>query len=175
MRISLIVAMAENRVIGVDNRMPWHLSADLQRFRRITLGKPILMGRRTHQSIGRPLPGRRNILLTSDPGFVSAGCEVVHSLEAALAAADGADELMVIGGASLYRELLPRADRLYLTLIHHVFDGDTFFPEVDWTEWRESARQEVMDDPASGLHYSFIDYARASCPADAGHGSGNRI
>lgn len=162
MRISLIVAMAENRVIGVDNRMPWHLSADLQRFRRITLGKPILMGRRTHQSIGRPLPGRQNIVLTSDSGFVAAGCEVVHSLEAALGAANGADELMVIGGASLYRELLPRADRLYLTLIHHVFDGDTFFPEVDWSEWRESARQEVMDDQTSGLHYSFIDYARAS-------------
>ncbi|MFM8445194.1 MAG: dihydrofolate reductase [Methylococcus sp.] len=168
MRISLIVAMAENRVIGVDNRMPWHLSADLQRFRRITLGKPMLMGRRTHQSIGRPLPGRRNIVLTADPGFVAAGCEVVHSLDAALAAAEDADELMVIGGASLYRELLPHAGRIYLTLIHRVFDGDTFFPEVDWTEWREVARQAVLDDRDSGLPYSFIDYERASFPVGAG-------
>jgi dihydrofolate reductase len=175
MRIALIVAMAENGVIGVDNRMPWHLSADLQRFRRITLGKPILMGRRTQQSIGRPLPGRRNIVLTADSGFVAAGCEVVHSLEAALAAAKGADELMVIGGASLYRDFLPHADRIYLTLIHEEFEGDTFFPEVDWTEWRESARQEVMDDHASGLRYSFIDYERAAYPADAGHGSGSRV
>ena len=165
MHIALIVAMAENRVIGVDNRMPWHLSADLQRFRRITMGKPMLMGRRTQQSIGRPLPGRRNIVLTADPGFMAAGCEVVHSLDAALAAADDAEELMVIGGASLYRALLPQAERLYLTLIHDEFDGDTFFPEIDWTEWREIDRQEGMQDPGSGLRYSFIDYERAALPA----------
>jgi dihydrofolate reductase len=160
MRISLIVAMGENRVIGVDNRMPWHLSSDLQRFRRITLGKPILMGRRTHQSIGRPLPGRQNIVLTSDADFAAAGCDVVHSVADALTAAGDAPELMVIGGAVLYREFLPRADRLYLTLIHRSFAGETFFPEIDWAEWREIKRQDVNDDARSGLRYSFIDYER---------------
>jgi dihydrofolate reductase len=132
MKISLIAAMGENRVIGVDNRMPWHLSADLKRFRQITLGKPILMGRRTHESIGKPLPGRENIVLTRDSAYQSPGCTLVHNRDQAVRAAGDAPELMVIGGAGLYQEFLPLADRLYLTLIQHTFEGDTFFPTIDW-------------------------------------------
>ncbi|GAB6047405.1 type 3 dihydrofolate reductase [Methyloparacoccus murrellii] len=160
MKIALIVAMGENRVIGIDNRIPWHLSADLQRFRRITLGKPILMGRRTHESIGRPLPGRRNLVLSADTGYRAEGCEVFHRLEQALAAAADAPELMVAGGAALYHACLPRAERLYLTLIHQSFDGDTFFPEIDWSAWCEIAREDVDRDEQSGLRYSFVDYQR---------------
>jgi dihydrofolate reductase len=155
MKISLIAAMGANRVIGADNRMPWHLSADLKRFRQITMGRPILMGRKTHQSIGRPLPGRQNIVLTSDPAYRAPGCAVVHDLDAALSEAEG-EELMVIGGAALYRALLPRADRLYLTLIHREFAGDVFFPEFEPGEWRERSREDVADDPDSGLSYSFV-------------------
>jgi dihydrofolate reductase len=155
MKIFLIVAMSENRVIGVENRMPWHLPADLKRFRQITMGKPLVMGRRTHESIGRPLPGRKNIVLTSDLAYVAPGCVVVHTLAEAFREAD-ADEIMVIGGSSLYEELLPKADRIYLTLIHREFAGDTFFPELEWKEWSEIARIDVNDDPDSGLSYSFL-------------------
>lgn len=164
MKLSVVVAMGENRVIGVDNRMPWHLPADLKRFRQITLGKPILMGRHTHESIGRPLPGRKNIVLTTDRNYTAPGCVVAHGLEEALREADG-DEAMVIGGSALYREFLPRAERLYLTLIHRAFAGDTFFPEFDWREWRETAREDVADDPDSGgLSYSFLVLERAVQP-----------
>lgn len=155
MRISLIVAMGENQVIGADNRMPWHLPADLKRFRQITMGKPMLMGRKTYESIGRPLPGRKNIILTSNPDYEAPGCVVVHSLEQAFQAAD-AEELMVIGGSALYRECLPIAERLYLTQIHREFAGDTFFPEFDRAAWREVAREESEADPDSGLSYSFL-------------------
>jgi len=162
MKISLIVAMAENRVIGVDNRMPWHLSADLKRFRKITSGNPVVMGRKTHESIGRPLPDRVNVVLTRDSSYQAKGCIVVHNLEQAMRAAGEAAELMVIGGAGLYREFLPLADRIYLTLIHRAFDGDTFFPTIDWPEWREVAREEFEQDEQSGLSYAFIDYERVA-------------
>jgi dihydrofolate reductase len=161
MRIALIVAMSSNGVIGVDNRMPWHLSADLKRFRRITWGKPILMGRRTHESIGKPLPGRQNIVLTTNPDYRAEGCSVVHSPDEALALASDAPEIMVIGGAALYKTFLPLAQRLYLTLIHQAFPGDTCFPEIDWAEWQETQREIVTADE-SGLDYSFIDYERRS-------------
>ena len=161
MRIALIVAMSSNGVIGVDNRMPWHLSADLKRFRRITWGKPILMGRRTHESIGKPLPGRQNIVLTTNPDYRAEGCRVVHSPGEALALASDAPEIMVIGGAALYEMFLPLTQRLYLTLIHQEFPGDTCFPEIDWAEWQETQRETVTSDE-SGLDYSFIDYERRS-------------
>lgn len=151
--------MGENRVIGADNRMPWHLSADLKRFRQITMGKPLIMGRRTHESIGRPLPGRKNIVLTSERRYAAPGCAVVHTLADALSEAD-ADEVMIIGGASLYEALLPKADRLYLTLIHREFAGDVFFPEFEWNEWREVDRLDVGEDPDSGLSYSFLALER---------------
>lgn len=164
MSIALIVAMGENRVIGVDNRIPWRLPADLKRFRQITLGKPVIMGRRTHESIGRPLPGRKNIVVSGNACYRSEGCVVVHSLEQALAAAGAAAEIMVIGGAALYRACLPRACRLYLTLVHQEFDGDTYFPELDWTLWRETARDGVHEDTLNGLRYSFVDLNRIAPP-----------
>jgi dihydrofolate reductase len=156
MRISLIVAMSRNRVIGSDNRLPWHLSADLKRFKAITMGKPILMGRKTHESIGRPLPGRTNIVLTGNPGYHAPGCLVVSSLGEAMDAAQGCEELMIIGGSSLYRRFLTDADRLYLTLIDQDFSGDTFFPEFDPADWVEVAREDVPDDPQAAFKYSFL-------------------
>lgn len=157
MKIALIAAMGENRVIGVDNRMPWHLPQDLKRFRSITMGKPILMGRKTHEAIGRTLPGRENIVLSSDTGYRAEGCTLVHGVAEALAAARDAPELMVIGGAALYREFLPRAERLYLTLIHQTFHGDTFFPEFDRSDWRVIEREDVLEVEPGGLKYSFVD------------------
>jgi dihydrofolate reductase len=156
MKLSLIVAMSSNRVIGVDNRLPWHFSADLQRFKRITMGKPILMGRHTHESIGRPLPGRHNIVLTADPEYRVPGCTVVHSLEAAFEAAGAEPELMVIGGSTLYERLLPAAGRLYLTLIEREFTGDTYFPEIHWADWQEIDNEAVDNDPTVFFHYRFM-------------------
>jgi dihydrofolate reductase len=140
----------------VDNRLPWHFSADLRRFKRITLGKPILMGRHTHESIGRPLPGRDNIVLTRDRDYAAPGCTVVHSLEAALEAAAAAPELMVIGGSTLYEQLLPKADRLYLTLIEREFPGDTLFPEFRREDWLELEAQVIDNDPTVFFHYRFL-------------------
>ena len=171
MKLSLIVAMSSNRVIGVDNRLPWHFSSDLQRFKRITMGKPLLMGRCTHESIGRPLPGRQNIVLTTDAGYRAEGCTVVHSLEDALRAADDAEELMVIGGASLYERLLPKADRLYLTLIEREFSGDTFFPQIDWADWTEVERISISDDPSVFFRYSYRTLERKpeDCASPVSH------
>ena len=158
--ISLIAAMDENRLIGIDNRLPWQLPADLQYFRQVTMGKPILMGRKTYESIGRPLPGRMNIVLTSDPAFTADGCTVVHSVEEALNAAAGNDEVMVIGGASVYRHMLPIAQRLYMTLVHAQFEGDTHFPVIEPDEWREVERVDHPADERNAYHYSFVRYQR---------------
>lgn len=156
MKISLIVAMASNRVIGVDNRMPWHLSADLKKFKRITMGSPILMGRKTFESIGRPLPGRRNVIISRNPAYRQEGCEVFNDLEQALTCCGDAEEIFVIGGAKLYKTLLPRADYLYLTEINQEFTGDTLFPEFDRQDWREIDREDIADDPTVDFSYSFI-------------------
>lgn len=149
--------MAANRVIGVDNKMPWHLSADLRNFKKITMGKPILMGRRTYESIGRPLPGRKNIIVSRNPDYRVENGYVYHSIDSALVscAADH-DEVMIIGGSSFYEAMLPKAGRLYLTQIHDDFEGDTFFPEFDADEWREIERLDITDDPAVHFDYSFI-------------------
>lgn len=156
MRLSLIAAMADNRVIGRDNRLPWRLSADLQHFRRVTMGKPLLMGRRTYESIGRPLPGRHNIVLTRDPAYRAPGCTVVHSLDEALRAASDSEEIMVMGGAELYRQLLARAERLYLTLVHAEVEGDVHFPDIDPGEWREISREDFSADDNNEFDYSFV-------------------
>ena len=160
MKLSLIAALSANRVIGAEQRLPWRLPADLRRFKALTWGKPVLMGRKTHESIGRALPGRPNIVLSANPGYRAAGCAVAHSLDEALALAGAAEELMVIGGASLYASLLPKADRLYLTLIEREFDGDTCFPEYAPGEWREVASQTVADDPAVDFSYRFVRLER---------------
>ncbi|MBL4780720.1 MAG: dihydrofolate reductase [Porticoccaceae bacterium] len=143
-RISLIVAVADNCVIGSNNQLPWRISADLKYFKRVTLGKPIIMGRLTYESIGKPLPGRRNIVMTRDSTWRAEGVTRAGDLNEALTIAgkiaDDADldEVMVIGGATIYREALPRADRLYLTRVHTRVEGDAFFPELDLSEWRET-------------------------------------
>jgi dihydrofolate reductase len=136
--ISLVVAMARNRVIGHQNALPWRLSEDLKRFKAMTLGKPILMGRRTFESIGKPLPGRRNLVLTRDAGWRADGVEAVRSVGEALTLIQGSPELAVIGGADIYRLTLPYAHRIYLTQVEADVAGDTLFPELDATQWRET-------------------------------------
>lgn len=156
MGMSLIVAMDSDRVIGVENRLPWRLPADLRHFREITMGKPLIMGRRTHESIGRALPGRENLVLSRDPRYRAEGCTVLGSLEAALAHCAGAPEVMIIGGAGVFAEALPRAGRMYLTVLHGRFAGDTWFPEYAAGDWRETARE---DHPRAGedpCPYSFV-------------------
>lgn len=160
MKISVIVAMAANRVIGHENRLPWHLPADLKHFKATTLGKPVVMGRRTWESIGRPLPGRTNIVITRDTAYTAEGCVVVHSLDEGIRAAGEAAEVMIIGGAGLYRQALPLADTLYLTLIHGEFAGDTHFPEWRQDAWRETGRVDHEPDENNSHAYSFITLER---------------
>jgi len=160
MKIAIVVAMGENRVIGRDNRLPWHLPADLKHFKQLTLGKPVVMGRKTYASIGRPLPERTNIVVTRDRDYEAPGCVVVHSLEEALAAAGEAAEVMVIGGAEFYRQVLPRTDTLYLTRVHAVFEGDTVFPELNEAEWQEVARTDCEPDEKNPWPYSFMELKR---------------
>ncbi len=154
--ISLIVAMAENRVIGLDNRLPWRLSADLKRFKALTLGKPMLMGRRTWESLPGLLPGRQHIIVTSDKDYHAEGCSVVHAIDDALLAAGDVAEVMVIGGAALYKQMLPLAQRIYLTLVHAVIKGDTFFPEYDRAAWREIERESHPADERNPYPYTFL-------------------
>lgn len=154
--ISFVVAMARNGVIGKDNQLPWRLPADLRHFKAVTMGKPIIMGRKTYDSIGRPLPGRTNIVVTRDPAYQAEGCVVAHSIEAGLVAAGDAEEVMVIGGADFYRQLLSRADRIYLTLIDAEVEGDTWFPELDTARWHERSREDHVADADNPFPYSFI-------------------
>ena len=149
MRRSLVVAMAANRVIGRDNALPWRLPADLAHFKHVTMGHAVVMGRRTYQSIGKPLPGRKNIVVTRDPAFQAPGCTVVPSLEAAWGAAGDADEVCVIGGTSLFAETLPLADVIHLTEVEADVPGDTYFPEFDRSQWRE---KEIGRQPADARH-----------------------
>lgn len=160
MRVSLIAAMAENRVIGIHNRLPWHLPDDLKRFRRLTTGHTIIMGRRNYESIGKPLPQRRNIVVSRRPDYQAPGCVVVHSLEEALAVAGEDSEVFIIGGAEIYRQMMAIADRLYLTLVHADVDGDTFFPEFDTGQWQETARERHESDDRHRFACSFITYER---------------
>jgi dihydrofolate reductase len=145
--ISIIVAVSSNNVIGAERALPWNLPEDLQRFKKITMGKPMIMGRETFESIGRPLPGRKNIVLSRQDDLEIEGCEVVNTIEKALAAAGDAEEVMIIGGGEIYRQFLPMADRIYLTRVQAEVEGDTRFPELDMTEWDVVAVDEV---PAIG-------------------------
>ncbi|OQK16510.1 dihydrofolate reductase [Methyloprofundus sedimenti] len=160
MKLSLIVAMATNYSIGLNNQMPWHLSADLKKFKHITMGHPIIMGRKTFESIGRPLPGRQNIIISRDPDYAQQGCLVFNNLDGALQSCADIDEVFVIGGATLYAATLARADRLYITQIQQAFDGDTWFPEIDLQLWQEVARKDIHDDTSVDFNYSFIVYER---------------
>jgi len=160
MLISLIAAMDRNRLIGHNNAMPWHLPADLAHFKATTLGKPILMGRKTFDSLGRPLPGRTNIVLTRDPDYHADGITIAHDLAQAITAAGDADELMIIGGATLYTTLLPRADRLYLTFIDTEYPGDTWFPKWDPEQWQQTSSESHPADAKNPHPYTFATLDR---------------
>lgn len=159
-QIAIIVATDKNGVIGKDNDLPWRLSADLKYFRRVTMGKPLIMGRNTHESIGRPLPGRQNIVVTSAPAYLAEGCTVVHSIHEALAACGDAEEVMVMGGASLYRQMLPLANVIYLTQVHAEVAGDTWFPDWQQHEWIQTQAEHHQADDNNQYDYSFLVFER---------------
>lgn len=165
-KLSLIVAVAENGVIGRDGGLPWHMSSDLKTFRRLTMGKPIVMGRRTFQSIGKALDGRDNIVVTRDPFFEHAGVSTATTLSDALmlarmlATTRGSDEIMVIGGAKIYEHTLPIADRVYLTRVHGAPTGDRHFPALDITEWKEVSREPIVKGPRDEYAATLITFER---------------
>ena len=162
MKLALIVALAQNRTIGRDNQLPWHLPEDLRYFRAVTMGKPVVMGRKTHESIGRPLPGRPNIVISRQQGYQPEGVVVVESLEPAvelaarLALQSDAGEAIIMGGADIYRQVLPLVDRMYLTEVHANIEGDAFFPEFDRSEWEEVQRVDHTPSGDNPLAYSFV-------------------
>jgi dihydrofolate reductase len=162
MKVAMIAALSRNRVIGRNNTLPWHLPGDLKYFKRVTMGKPLLMGRKTYESIGRALPGRTNIVLTRQSAFEAAGIITVadpgQALE--LAQREQADELMVIGGEAVYRAMLPLSQRLYLTEVHAELEGDAYFPDYDAAAWREQSREYFPAAAAGDYDYSFVVLAR---------------
>ena len=155
--INIIVAMSKNRVIGDSNSLIWHLPADLKRFKELTTGNPIVMGRKTYESIGRPLPNRRNIIITRDVKYDVEGCEVVNSLEEALMICN--NNCFIIGGGEIYKQSMSIADQIYLTLVHEDFEGDTEFPEIG-SEWKMVTSQDFEPDEKNKHKYSFIEYMK---------------
>lgn len=158
--VSLICAASSNGVIGVDNRLPWRLPADLKRFKELTMNHPIVMGRKTFESIGKALPGRTNIVITRQPEFKACGATVVHSLEEALRLCEDQAEVFAIGGASIYQQALKFADRIYLTLIHQDFKGDTHLFEWEKAVWKETQRENHTPDGENLFPYSFVTFER---------------
>ncbi|WP_404342930.1 type 3 dihydrofolate reductase [Pseudoalteromonas mariniglutinosa] len=159
----MIAAMANNRIIGKDNQMPWHLPADLQHFKKVTMDKPVIMGRKTFESIGRPLPGRRNIIITRNSDYSAAGIEVVNSPEAALALISDVEEVMVIGGGNIYQQFLADADTLYLTFIDLDVEGDTQFPNYEKVaQWQLREEQKKQPDNKNSYAYTFVTLDKVS-------------
>lgn len=157
MVISIIAAMGKNRIIGKNNSLPWKLTEDMKRFKELTAGKPVIMGRKTFESIGRHLPNRLNIVVTHDRNYKAEGCIVANSAEEALKAAEGNEEIMVIGGAQIYKEFLPIANKMYLTLINENFEGDAYFPDYNKNEWKEVRREEHK---SGKYRYVFVSMQR---------------
>src|ERR1700761_2439301 len=155
MIVSIIVAIGENHAIGKNNQLLWHMPNDLKHFKDVTSGRTIIMGRKTFDSVGKPLPKRRNIVVTRQD-IIIPGCEVVKSVEDALALCLGEDEVFIGGGAEIYKLAMPLTNRIYLTIIHHVFEADTFFPEIDKAEWKEVKREDFAADEKNAWPYSFI-------------------
>lgn len=154
--ISLMLAMDENRVIGKDNQLPWHLPADLQYFKKVTMGHPIVMGRKTYESIGRLLPGRENIIITRNKSFQVNGAVILHNVAVIKEYADKCEkEVFVIGGAEIFREILPETDKLYITQIHHTFEGDTYFPQIDSNQWRVTSSVKGKVDELNVYQHDF--------------------
>ena len=160
MKISIIVAASTNNVIGKNGGLPWRLPEDLKRFKETTMGKPMIMGRATWDSISRALPGRQNIVLTRQPELVATGCDVVASVEDALAAAGNAEEVMIIGGGELYRQFLPRTDRIYFTRVHVDIDGDTFFPELNESAWQVVTKESYPVDAEREYAFDILTMER---------------
>ncbi len=168
--ISFVVALDEGRVIGRDGALPWRLPDDMLRFREITMGHPVLMGRKTYESLPerfRPLPGRENIIVTRQRGYEAPGCRVVHSVAEAVERLQDREEVMVIGGAQIFAQLLPQADRLYLTLVHGRHEGDVFFPLLDPDEWQEVSREEHTADERHATAFSFVILERRQPEEDS--------
>jgi|SRR6185312_7522701 len=155
MIVSAVVATSENHVIGKDNKLLWYLPNDLKHFKEITAGHTVIMGRKTYESVGKPLPRRRNIIITRQQITIE-GCEVVNSIEAALALCEGEPEVFIVGGAEIYRQSLHLTDRIYLTIVHKNFEGDSFFPELNKNEWKEVSHEDHQPDEKNSLPYSFI-------------------
>jgi dihydrofolate reductase len=160
MIISFVVAMGKNKVIGKNNSLPWNMPADMKHFKDLTMGKPIIMGRKTFESIGKALPNRTNIIITRDPEYKAEDCVVVHSVDQAIGAAGNAEEVMVIGGSQIYKEFLPKVNRMYLTIVEADFEGDVSFPEYDIKEWKEVAYEEHEKDAENAYDYVFITLER---------------
>ncbi|MCK9424103.1 MAG: dihydrofolate reductase [Bacteroidales bacterium] len=159
--ISIIVAIADNLAIGKNNDLLWRLPADLKRFKKITSGHPVIMGKRTFESLPRrPLPNRPNIVITDIPGEEFEGCEMAYSVVDAIAKCNPGEETFIIGGASVYRQFLPYADRLYLTRIHKFFEGDAFFPEIDFSQWITNSISETFEDETGGFSFNYEIYDR---------------
>lgn len=160
--ISFLLAMDRNRVIGKDNDMPWHLPADLAYFKKTTMGHPIVMGRKTHEAIGKALPGRRNVIVTRNPAYKAEGCEVVHSVDEAVALFRNDEEVFVIGGAQLFEAFFSYADRLYITCIDDSFAGDTYFPKIVEDEWQKISDEKGGKDEKNPYPFAFLVYERKS-------------
>ena len=167
MRLSIIAALSSNNVIGRDNDLPWHLSTDLKRLKALTMGHHMIMGRKTYDSIGRPLPGRTFVVITRDPSFAPEGVKIVHSLEDAIQVAAGDDEPFIAGGAQIFEQAIHRADRMYLTRVHAEIEGDTWFPDFDdVSEWQLTDAEHFDADEKNDYPFSFLTYDRV---APAGH------
>ncbi len=158
--ITIIAAIAENNALGKDNQLIWHLPADLKRFKQITLNHHIIMGRKTFESLGKPLPNRTSIIITRNKNYAAEGCIVVHTLDEALKAAASDDNPYILGGAEIYKEAIKISDKLDLTFVHHTFDADAFFPKIDASIWKETSRQHFKADANNKYDYSFVSYLR---------------
>ena len=160
--ITIIAAIAKNNALGKNNDLIWHLPADLQRFKKVTSGHFILMGRNTFESIGKPLPNRTTIIITRNKNYFKDGCFIAHSLEEAIELSASEEQIFIIGGAQIYKETLAKGlvDRLDITLVHHTFDADAFFPEIDLNIWREVEREDFVADEKNNFDYSFVSYVK---------------
>jgi dihydrofolate reductase len=159
MIVTIVVAISENNAIGKNNQLLWYLPADLKHFKNITTGHTVIMGRKTYDSVGKPLPNRRNIIITRQDITIE-GCEVVKSIEDALALSTGEEEVFIVGGAEIYKQSIHLTNRIYLTIVHQKFDADSFFPEINYDEWQQTEREDRQPDEKNKLPYSFITLER---------------
>jgi len=158
--LTIIAAIAHKNVLGKNNQLIWHLPADLKRFKKTTSGHCVIMGRKTYESLGKPLPNRTNIVITRDENFKADGCVIVHSLNKAIKEAKTDDNPFILGGANIYKQAITLADVLDLTFVHHNFEGDVFFPEIDRSVWKETSRQDFKADTKNKYDYSFVKFER---------------